>query len=559
MSSQKFKNCMSNKLECLRLCFIFIMSLGGLKLTHGQTHSIILGRPTQNSITISVLFDQASFFYIKYGQQPGLLNQSTTPMLSLPTASTHFDLTNLNPHTRYYYRVYYRTDSTLPYSATPEYTFCTQRSLGSSFTFTIEADEHLYDKKGVPSLYEITLANQVADSPDFIVSLGDIFGDDHEPFTIGSGELDTLHRYYRPFLGKACHSIPFYICLGNHEGENDYYYGLNPPDNLAIMATLWRKKYYPNPYPNGFYTGNTMQEPFGIGYPENYYAWHWGDALFVVLDAYRDQCDTSPRPGGWNWTLGLPQYTWLKNTLENSTATHKFVFAHHVRGQGRGGISNAKLFEWGGYDGPNGVNYNFPNKRPGWSKPIHNLFKDNNVKIFFQGHDHVFARESFDSVIYQASPMAADSTYEIGMLANASAYTSDTLPGSGHLRVKVTPQCVQVDFVRAYLPADTLGGIHRNREVAFSYRVGQCPGTGFDPLWGKLNVSVSPNPAKNYLSLNFWEEIPHFTAQIHNALGQIILTSHEKEISIHEIPEGYYWIVVKAGQRIHRQRIVIQH
>ena len=99
---------------------------------------------------------------------------------------------------------------------------------------------------------------------------------------------------------------------------------------------------------------------------------------------------------------------------------------------------------------------------------MNKLFVDNKVNIFFQGHDHVFAHEILDSITYQAVPMAADSTYEIGMLANADSYVSDTVVGTGHLRVTVSPENVKVDFVRAYLPADTLGA-HKNGEVAFSY------------------------------------------------------------------------------------------
>ncbi|MFN5365514.1 MAG: hypothetical protein ACK5Q2_12795 [Bacteroidota bacterium] len=62
----------------------------------------------------------------------------------------------------------------------------------------------------------------------------------------------------------------------------------NPPDNIAVYGTLWRKFYYPNPVPNDFYSGNLTQEPWNIGLPENYYAFTWGDALFVILDVYRD-------------------------------------------------------------------------------------------------------------------------------------------------------------------------------------------------------------------------------------------------------------------------------
>jgi len=183
----------------------------------------------------------------------------------------------------------------------------------------VESDEHLYDKKGVKSIYRICLNNQANDTPDFMLSLGDIFGDDHTPETTTYEDMDTLHKTYRPLFGSICHSIPFFVSLGNHEGENDYYLGQTPPNNIATYGTLWRKFYYPNPYPNNFYSGDTVHEGFGMGQPENYYAWTWGDALFIVLDVYRTECYATllPKPQNWNWTLGFTQYTWLKTTLQN--------------------------------------------------------------------------------------------------------------------------------------------------------------------------------------------------------------------------------------------------
>ncbi len=448
-----------------------------------NTFDIILGRPTDTSMTASVMFRLPNEYYLEYGNQPTLYNQSTPTYTSISYYPEEIVMRNLLPNTRYYYRLRYRPVGNTLFTASPEYSFMTQRAPGSSFTFTIEADEHLYDKKGVDNMYNVTLANEAADNPDFLFSLGDIFGDDHMWETITAGELDTLHRDYRPFLGKICHSIPFFIALGNHEGERKFYMTRPaPPNNLGINGTLARKKYYPNPFPNSFYSGNNTIEGYGIEKPENYYAWSWGDALFVVLDPYRydSRADTSNKPQGWDWTLGVPQYLWLKSTLENSNAKYKFVFAHHVRGEGRGGITNAIQCEWGGYQRiangtqTTGSGYTFPTNRPtseGWTKPIHQLFKDNKVNIFFQGHDHVFAHEVLDSITYQSTPMAADSTYEIGFLANASAYLTDTLNGTGHLKVSVTPAYVQVDFVRAYLPQDTIGGLHQNRQIAFTYKV----------------------------------------------------------------------------------------
>ena len=161
-----------------------------------------------------------------------------------------------------------------------------------------------------------------------------------------------------------------------------------------------------------------------MGESENYYAYTWGDALFVVLDVYRYDSETSAKPDNWEWTLGQTQYDWLKTTLETSNSKYKFVFAHHVSGEGRGGIVQAKKFEWGGYEA-DGTTYGFTKNRPNMAKPIHQLFVDNKVNIFFQGHDHLFAHEVMDGIVYQEVPMPSDSTYQIGMLANADAYVSE--------------------------------------------------------------------------------------------------------------------------------------
>jgi hypothetical protein len=532
-------------------------------LTNGrvaaQTKSVILGRPTDTSVTASVLFDQAQEYFFEYGTQSGNYTGNSGVLTNLPGVPDEVDLVSLLPDTRYYYRIQYRNPGGANYTTTPEYTFHTQRSAGSTFTFTIEADEHLYDKKGCENLYKITLDNQAADNPDFMLSLGDIFGDDRDSMAITSGIMDTLHYNYRPLLGEVCHSIPFYVCLGNHEGENDFYYAMTPPNNLCVWGTQWRQFYYPNPYPNGFYSGNTDVEPFGIGNPENYYAWNWGDALFVVLDVYRNQCDTAPMPHNWNWSLGLPQYTWLKNTLENSTATYKFVFAHHVSGHGRGGINQARLFEWGGYDGQNGTNYSFPVKRPGWDKPIHQLFVDNGVNVFFQGHDHVFAHEVLDSVVYQAMPMAADSTYQIGMLANADAYTADTLDGSGHLRVTVSPSCVQVEYIRAYLPADTLSGLHQNGEVAFSYTIGPCSTTGTETTSPEVQARVFPNPANHAVRVETGEQDPIRYISLQNLLGETLCQATASVMDVSRIPEGVYFIKIESQRGATTKKLVVKH
>jgi len=523
--------------------------------TWAQTHNIILGRPTDTSITVSIQFSADLEFYLEYGTQPGNYTHTT------PTVNHNFikpdeiELHNLFPNTRYFYRVQSKLPTKSTFTPSQEYNFHTQRPPGSSFTFTIEADEHLYDKKGIANMYKVTLANQAKDKPDFMLSLGDIFGDDHYPFTITTTEIDALHKNYRPFLGAITHSIPFYVCLGNHEGEMDYYLLKNPGNNLAHHSTYYRKYYYPNPYPNSFYSGNNTKEPYGIDLPENYYAWTWGDALFVVMDVYRDQCDTSAKPGGWAWSLGKPQYDWLKATLEGSTAKHKLVFAHHVSGQGRGAIVQAKYYEWGGLD-KNNTN-TFSTKRPGWAKPIHQLFVDNGVDIFFQGHDHLFAHEIMDGVTYQEVPMPSDSTYMIGKLANADAYTSDTLDGTGHIRVTVNNACITVDYIKAYLPKDTLDGKHKNGEVAFSYTVGDCSMGTQKPESLKLNLQ--PNPANERLLVTFPTHWKEAQIQLFNSQGQAVLRTSNPEINTQNLPAGMYYLTVESNHQKLSEKVIILH
>ncbi|NVO19486.1 MAG: T9SS type A sorting domain-containing protein [Bacteroidetes bacterium] len=537
----------------LLLLFALVLNIG----VKAQELNEILGRPTSNSVTVSILFEKQTEFYVEYGSIPGVYSQATAHLTNAPGTPDEIDLENLSADKQYFYRTRYRFTGTSPFIEGNEHSFHTKRAEGSSFSFTIEADVHLYDKKGCKNLYNVCLANQAEDHPDFMIDLGDTFGDDHFPDEMTSAKSDSLHRVYRPILGSICHSVPFYFCLGNHEGEFDYYLAQDPPNNIAVWGTLWRKFYYPNPFPNDFYTGNTQVEPYGIGTPENYYAWTWGDALFVVMDVYRDQCDSSAKPKNWDWTIGYPQYSWLKSTLENSTSKYKFVFAHHTRGQGRGGVITARYFEWGGYNN-DGSTWGFGTYRPGWGKPIHQLFVDNGVNIFFQGHDHLFAREELDGVIYQEVPMPSDSTYKIGMLANADAYVSDTLDGSGHLRVFVSGSCVKVDYVRAYLPADTLEGIHKNREVAFSYSLGDCSSFGVKQEKEKPSIEVYPNPAADLIHVGQSAFKENYEYYIFDQLGQKLIQTHSVDIDVSQLPPGIYILDLKGSEEEYFQKFVVQ-
>ena len=131
----------------------------------------------------------------------------------------------------------------------------------------------------------------------------------------------------------------------------------------------------------------------------------------------------------------------------------------------------ASLFEWGGrnLDG----SWGFDRYRPGWERPIQQLFVDHGVTIWFHGHDHLYAREVVDGVVYQAVPQPSTARYQGPDLA--AQYGYDATPGEtafvlpSYLRVRVG-EAVTVDLVRTVLPGDQTRTLV-NGDVVTSYTV----------------------------------------------------------------------------------------
>jgi hypothetical protein len=443
--------------------------------------TVVLGRPTDRSMAANVLSDQSVEAYVEYGQASGTYGQSTAAQILPAGQPAEIVLSGLQPDARYYYRLRYRSPGGGVYAADPESAFRTQRSPGSSFVFGIQADSHPERTKTMfdAALYAITLASAAADQPDFYISLGDDFSVD----TLKSVTADTVAQLYldqRAWLAPLGRSAPLFLVNGNHEQGAAYLLD-GTPNNVAVYAQTARNRVFSQPAPDGFYTGDASNVPY-IGLLRDYYAWTWGDALFAVIDPYwhspiavdNDYAGGDKTRDLWQATLGAEQYQWLKSTLENSPARYKFVFAHHVNGTGRGGVEGAGLYEWGGRS-PSG-SYDFDAKRPGWGLPIHQLMARNKVTIFFQGHDHLFVRQSLDGIVYQECPIPADYTYTD---FNEDAYISGVrFPNAGHLRVTVAPDGVRVEYVRAFLPGDESSS-QKNGAVAYSYSTdGKIKGGG---------------------------------------------------------------------------------
>ncbi len=405
--------------------------------------SELLGRPTDRSIVVNIIAASGMEAFIEYGLVSGNYIQKSQTFTSLNGEPIEILINSLSPNTRYYYRNNFKLLGSLEFAKGPEHSFFTQRASDATFTFDLQADPHM-DANSDPSVYNRTLQAEAYDRPDFIIDLGDTFMT--EKFAANQEQVDRRYIETRAFLDIPGGSSPVFLVNGNHEGEFGWVFSSANQSNNAYWAIKARKLYYPNPYPDGFYTGSLSQDPI-VGLHENYYSWSWGNALFVVLDPYTYSNDFKRTGTMWDSTIGNEQYQWFKKTLESSNATYKFVFEHHVLAEFRGMTTWADKFEWGGYN-DKGV-WEFDQLRPNWTLPLHQLMVKNNVNIFFQGHDHLFCQEIKDGVVYQEVPQpSAQTRADNPDPTIAGNYTGQVFPSSGYLRVQVSPQNVSVEYIR---------------------------------------------------------------------------------------------------------------
>ena len=350
------------KMRRIPLLFLVVVFLSSLLPLGGAVYATtttfpggeLLGKPTDTSITINIIPEADIEYYYEYGTaQGGPYTGQTTPVIATGDEPHEVEITGLSPNTQYYYRMVYDADLNVGdgYETRPEHSFHTQRAEGEEFVFTIIADSHAqYNTQ-----YQQALLNVAADQPDFHFDLGDTFMTDNDG---SQSAVNTSYLAQRKddtlgdFMDLVGHSAPIFLASGNHENEEGW--NLDDSFSPALASIQARKLYYPTPISDGFYTGNDdiladiNAGTYGDQYREDYYAWEWGDALFVVFDPYQYTMqnpygntagegsvgDNDPATGDrWNWTLGQEQFNWFKNVLATSDAKYKFIFAHHKVGR----------------------------------------------------------------------------------------------------------------------------------------------------------------------------------------------------------------------------------
>jgi len=105
---------------------------------------------------------------------------------------------------------------------------------------------------------------------------------------------------------------------------------------------------------------------------------------------------------------------------------------------------------------------------------VHQLFVDNKVTAWFHGHDHLYAQEAVDGIVYQEVPQPSLARYDTPNPGGDYGYVGtngvNIFPSSGHLRVIVGATEARVEYVRSVRAADETA-TRKNGTVVTSYVV----------------------------------------------------------------------------------------
>jgi len=408
----------------------------------------LLGRPTDTSVTLSVVAGaEAVALTLELGNDALEARDLGASGRLEKDEVREIEVGGLLPGTEYGYRLRARAGEE---EEVVEGRFVTRRPPGSPFTFALLSDSHL----PVPAPYmlrprqawhmssrdELLRARQqigqvflaalerIRDHrPDFLVCLGDMVDLHALGFNPGfpSEELARLaYLDFRAHLGVAGTRVPFFAVIGNWEGENG-----NLPGEEIGHARRARMDLLPNP-------GRTTY-PQGGSPGENWFAWEWGDALFVVLDVQSYTTTTHTlghtrgEGGPTDWTLGKEQLAWLEKTLSASERAFKMLLIHHAVGGNGGDAVNSAYGRGGGRAA-----------HVGEQKKVHRLMLDHGARFLFYGHDHVFTDMEVDGIHYTL-PGSAGAPWKF---ETAETGYVDYDPRSGYGLVHVSRDKVVVEF-----------------------------------------------------------------------------------------------------------------
>ncbi|MBW2000090.1 MAG: metallophosphoesterase [Deltaproteobacteria bacterium] len=368
----------------------FLLNVPGARATERDQPLLTrpyLGRPTTSSITVNLVAGEEDIAcHIRFRRRGGSRKgawKKTEEYLVKAFTPMNIPLEPLLSDSNYEYEVYARRKNNPDFWMVARGTFRTQRTKHSSFSFAVFSDAHIapFYRDRMEVLREVG-KGILARKPEFAFMLGDNI----QTFTSHGSPMTEprfgpiLYSALRHALGELPSSVPVYKVLGNWEGENGWH-----PDRERGWARNARTAWIPNPGPGTY--------PEGGSGNEDYYAFTWGDVLFIALNVtgYTASDHAMQSPGGRadDWTLGKEQREWLHESLSRSKAKWKLIFIHHTVGGNAGDDVNSRYGRGGGRAA-----------RVGEQAVIHRWMKEFGVQALFYGHDHVFTDIPVDGIHY---------------------------------------------------------------------------------------------------------------------------------------------------------------
>jgi len=249
----------------------------------------LLGKPTDTSITINIVPATTIEYHYQYGTSSGSYTAQTSNVIAAGGQPHEVVISGLTPNAQYYYRMQYHAPGNAmdDWVNRSEQSFRTQRSQGSTFNFTVTSDSHAQFNAN----HQNAMTNILNEHPDFTIDLGDTFMSGN---AASQSAVNNSYLAYREplYMDKIGHSVPIFLAAGNHEDEEGWNLD-DTPFSPAVGSIQARKAYYSTPTDDGFYSGNIdplaaiNEGTYGDKYREDYYAWKWGDARFIVIDPFQ--------------------------------------------------------------------------------------------------------------------------------------------------------------------------------------------------------------------------------------------------------------------------------
>jgi predicted phosphodiesterase len=395
----------------------------------------LLSRPTETSIRITALNSKLSAEAAIDLRKDGKANwKRQQPPLKLSAYEVlDWTVKNLSPSTRYEYRVLLKRGAGESLQPVVTGSFRTQRKRPASYTAVLITDPHtgsFREGSGPVLTLDRVVQNASRAKAEFVLDLGDNVawpGSREYGQESPDGAVEAYARYRRQ-IGPLSINSPHFAVIGNWSGES----GKFPEASIEMMAAV-RRAFLPGP--------NHLTYPQGGSEREDYYAFSWGDALYVILNiqTYSKPSQPSELPSLIEdvnqikeWTLGEKQMAWFETTLRKANERFRFVCMHHPAGGNAGDPANT-LYGRGGARAWN----------TGEQARIHSLMKKHHVQIFFYGHDHVFVDDVVDGIHY-ALPGSCGAPWKF---TRAETGYERFWPDSGHAQLDVTPKKAIISFI----------------------------------------------------------------------------------------------------------------